>query len=57
MGINMKRKQDHKRNHVPEHVDRNVMWRSWRARYLSHIQDILPLRSKEWQWQVDENFR
>ena len=29
-GINTKRKQDHKRNHVLERVGRNVMWRAWR---------------------------
>lgn len=26
-------------------------------RYISHIQNILPLRSKEWEWQIEENFR
>ena len=27
-GINTKRKQDHKRNHVLERVGRNVIWRA-----------------------------
>jgi hypothetical protein len=30
-GINTKRKQDHKHNHVLDRVGRNVMWRAWRA--------------------------